>query len=624
MNTARSYVLIGVAFLVALGCSSTVLDDQPVDPSDLASLTAIRVDPPVVTLEATASQPATQTYRAFGMFPGGEREITDLTNFHLDNPAVGSFSRAAFLSSTNQGGSTNVLAQAGSISGSAKLTVHFTASVLVPPTSGTPLPSDPASRFSGTPSASRAPQVVYPNDGVMMPPNIQRLEVHFKPGSAQNTLFQLSFVSPTSTVTTYTRCGAMVAGGCVFPLDPATYAYVAGSNAGSGPVSLQVRGGDDNGTGFGESAKISLQFAQEPVSGGLYYWTTSNNTGIMRVDFGSTNLTPSLFLSPAQNGFPTCVGCHAISRDGTKMVSSLGGQNDGRLVFIADMKAPSKSLLTLSGTVPASMANQIQFASFNPAGDRFVANYGDTATLADRHKLWMHDGTTGLRIAAESIQLTFEPDHPDWSPNGDTIAFSKVGIHQTSQRPFNCGLEIVKKSGTAWSPPTTVVPIVTGKNRYNPNFAPDASFFIYSESTCPGGNNMSADCDADADPSATTWAVAPMAGAKPVALAKAAAQGVMDTQAQLSDTYPRFSPFLQKQGSGRLFWVTISSRRKAGLRDPGSYTGGLQWLWMFAVDPDKVAAGQDGSYPGFFLPFQDLSTSNHIGQWTQKVVVGPG
>ena len=64
MNTARSYVLLGLAFLVALGCSSTVLDDQPVDPSDLASLTAIRVDPPVVTLEATASQPATQTYRS--------------------------------------------------------------------------------------------------------------------------------------------------------------------------------------------------------------------------------------------------------------------------------------------------------------------------------------------------------------------------------------------------------------------------------------------------------------------------------------------------------------------------------------------------------------------------------
>jgi hypothetical protein len=31
-------------------------------------------------------------------------------------------------------------------------------------------------------------------------------------------------------------------------------------------------------------------------------------------------------------------------------------------------------------------------------------------------------------------------------------------------------------------------------------------------------------------------------------------------------------------------------------------------------------AGQDGSYPGFFLPFQDLLTSNHMATWTQKYV----
>lgn len=27
----------------------------------------------------------------------------------------------------------------------------------------------------------------------------------------------------------------------------------------------------------------------------------------------------------------------------------------------------------------------------------------------------------------------------------------------------------------------------------------------------------------------------------------------------------------------------------------------------------KVAAGQDGSFTAFYLPFQDLTTSNHIG-----------
>jgi hypothetical protein len=41
---------------------------------------------------------------------------------------------------------------------------------------------------------------------------------------------------------------------------------------------------------------------------------------------------------------------------------------------------------------------------------------------------------------------------------------------------------------------------------------------------------------------------------------------------------------------------------------------------MFAVDPAAILAGKDGSYPGFYLPFQDLKTSNHIAQWTQKIV----
>jgi hypothetical protein len=41
---------------------------------------------------------------------------------------------------------------------------------------------------------------------------------------------------------------------------------------------------------------------------------------------------------------------------------------------------------------------------------------------------------------------------------------------------------------------------------------------------------------------------------------------------------------------------------------------------MVAIDPDKVAQGVDPSYPAFCLPFQDLSTSNHIPQWTQVVV----
>jgi hypothetical protein len=41
---------------------------------------------------------------------------------------------------------------------------------------------------------------------------------------------------------------------------------------------------------------------------------------------------------------------------------------------------------------------------------------------------------------------------------------------------------------------------------------------------------------------------------------------------------------------------------------------------MAAVDPDKIANGEDGCYTAFALPFQDITTSNHIAQWTTKVV----
>ena len=51
----------------------------------------------------------------------------------------------------------------------------------------------------------------------------------------------------------------------------------------------------------------------------------------------------------------------------------------------------------------------------------------------------------------------------------------------------------------------------------------------------------------------------------------------------------------------------------ASLRQPGlrlkNYQANQQQLWMFAVDPAKILAGQDGSYTAFFLPFQDPTTS---------------
>jgi hypothetical protein len=92
------------------------------------------------------------------------------------------------------------------------------------------------------------------------------------------------------------------------------------------------------------------------------------------------------------------------------------------------------------------------------------------------------------------------------------------------------------------------------------------------------------------------------------------------------DTFPRPAPFLSEHRGTPIGWFTVSSQRRAGLRrffpnasvvgDPATQA----LLWMFAIDPAEVQNGSDGSRRGFFLPFQDLSTSNHMAQWTERIV----
>jgi hypothetical protein len=97
----------------------------------------------------------------------------------------------------------------------------------------------------------------------------------------------------------------------------------------------------------------------------------------------------------------------------------------------------------------------------------------------------------------------------------------------------------------------------------------------------------------------------------------------------LASSFPKWSPFLfhrTNQAGSRLEWITFSSTRKYGLRDPppgGTELNTGTLIWMAAVDPDRVAMGEDPSFPAFALPFQDLTTSNHIAQWTTAVIQPP-
>jgi hypothetical protein len=634
---------------------SVQFDGGPMDEPDAGPtvISSLRIEPEDAVLELDADEEGEQEYRVFAELEGSstEMDVTDRVVFYVpDNWHVGGFDGNGPVFTTNttdpRGGVLTVQATAANGDGSLEqietsLTVRYHARPSDPRDDGSgdfDVPNDAEELFEGDEDAARTPLLVYPNDGVLLPPNLQRLSVHFEPGNAANTLFEVAFDAEGVELRYYVRCGALVDLGCVLELDQPSFKLLADSSREGQEVTLRVRGTDDEGNAVGVSAEQTLSFARTDVRGALYYWRTTLPVGIMRVDFGTTALEPEPFLladdprlmlstnpaaDPPRDAVEpndACVGCHALSRDGSRIVASQGGQNKGQLVYIKDLTADptSGSFFTMNG----DNSNKIQFASFSPDADRFVAVYGDTETDADK-MLWFHDGDTGERLMDESFMLPWEPDHPEWSPDGETIALTHVGIHDTSQQPKKCGIEVLKldpgSPNNGWGDPVEVIPIADGLNRYNPSFVPDSSFFVYSESTCPGGAGQEDkdECDGDADDSAKTWAVLPEEGATPVRLARGGAPGVRDNGAvDLTDTFPRSAPFDSEYGSDEVYWVTISSQRRAGLYNDAHH----QLLWMFAIDPAKIRDGEDGSFPAFYLPFQDLNTANHIGQWTSQVV----
>jgi hypothetical protein len=177
-----------------------------------------------------------------------------------------------------------------------------------------------------------------------------------------------------------------------------------------------IRGTNDAGTGVGTSATFSMAFSKDPLRGGLYYWTTTQGTGIMRWDFGDTTKTVAERFIGTQFTGGTCVGCHALSRDGTKIIASAGGQNDGRLLlFDVARDAPM---------VPFPLVQHSQFESRNPMGTVFVGIYTDDRKMGSSNLL-VFDGMTGVKTGEIDLGGA-RGDHPDWSKDGNRIVFTSV------------------------------------------------------------------------------------------------------------------------------------------------------------------------------------------------------
>ncbi len=599
--------------------------------------TSLVLSPPSATMTVSNTGPAqTQQYTVMGTLNGQTQDVTSQATFSVYPPGAVTIDSSGLATSTGKGGGkVTVTAAIGNQTATANLIVYYTFTGADPGMANN-IPGDPSSIFTTTANdMTRAPQLVYPNDGVLFPPNITGIEIHFLPGSTSNTLFEVSLAGQIVTVNAFVRCTAPSGiNGCIYQPDPSLWQSVAVGNAGQGPVSLTVRGTDDTGTSVGNSSPFHMQFAQDNIDGALYYWTTSGKTAVMRWDFSGSTQSAQAYLTPTNTSI-ACVGCHALALDGSKMVVSSNGQGDGRLLLwdVTNNKA----------LVPYPLTQRSQFESWNADGSQFVGVYGDAQSTSRPAKagpvnLMIFDGKTGAVTTTIDL-MGARGDHPDWTKNADTtntIVFTSADptAPTTDQRPATGGIGYVQYDGAAWGAPQTLVPSVLGKNRYYPAIAPDGNLVVYDESTCTAGTPTMGtapdkSCDADTDATATMFITSLMNQGTPISLDNANRPGVADgTTTALTNSFPRWSPFIQKLSEQQnLMWLTFSSTRQYGLRAPPAptstdetKTGTL--IWMVGINPG--VGGADPSFTAFCLPFQDVTTSNHIAQWAKFFLQIPG
>ncbi len=649
IDRARLAVLLAVVSLtlpLASGCDCSgqlaprSMHDSAVDaPEDagpsISALTSFTISPLDQTLIVLDGVAATQTYTATGHFAdGSSHDVSTQVSWTVVAPRrLGAFASNVFTTGVTNGGNGQVTARANGMLVTTSITVIVRAGHSIPPTGGTAIPTMPGHLFAGPADASRAPQLVYPNDGVLLPPNLGRVEIHWLRGPATNTLFEVAFTNAVTDVRFYVRCerpAGVRADGCIYEPSGSYWTAIAETNRGDLPVLVTVRGTDDAGTAVGTSATIHIRFARDALMGTIYYWTTSAQS-ILRYDFGAATGMATPVITPMQAG-GMCVGCHAVSRDGTRIVASVGGQNHGGIELY--------DLTTFTALRSAPSEHVLQFGSFSPDGQQLVGCYGDNGADPTRGLLFFDTRCTAATMATcgQIVDMLSIEDrevtHPSWSPDGNHIAYTDVDGDTTSQRPRHGGIGMVDRAGTGWSAPHFLVPRQAGMNFINPDWSPDNAFLLLTRSMCPGGNLDDMDCNGDSDLSSVVLAV-PSAGGTPVELTRAMQPGVLDTpRTALNNTFARIAPFEFVLSSGdagtqRLMWVSFSTTRTYGLRDPAVLGGNVEsgmrgtYLWMTGVRPESVMAGADPSFAAFALPFQDLTTSNHIAQWTTQSVGTP-
>jgi hypothetical protein len=661
---------------------------------------SITIDPSDVTLDLVQGQPPpTQAFTVTYHPSSGDMDVSGQCTYVLTDTTLGAMNLNLFTAASDHGGTTQLIASFTDPSGqqqTALATIH----IRVHGTFQGPdcmgggcgmFPPDNAPQCTAT---NITPQIYYPNDGVLLPPNMEVVAVHFTPfpggpPAVPIQEFEIDFENANTDVRVLTKCSTQLmdtatpstaTGGCEYKLDQTVWDFIAKSNRGGDAVKITVRATTDGMCATSSTNSVNMAFAEQDLNGGIYYWkSTISNSGtggqIWAKEFGNAIPEEQITGNGALSG--TCYGCHSLSRDGKFMtVNQDDDDSDDEYSDVSSSLVDVKAKMTIGGA-----GNEPGFQSFLNDDSLFVASNGRPTGASNA--FFLFNGMTGAANAPATVPVgaaNTRPTMPDWSADGKTVYYVLPTKVATWSNAFGqmltdddhvFGGSIMSMS---YDPAAKMfgmpAPVITsaGENNYYPGISPDGAFLAFNRVAmqpvtnpitgrpdCMGtGLQVTCPNDSFSNTKARVWLLSTKAGAMAVD-AENLNGSPAASPVDVSNSWPRWSPFIQAYKGDKLLWITFSSTRDYGLRVRNHKTGMFQCypadsleqaggahgskfdpncqqpqIWMAAINLSHLEFNStDPSFVAFWLPFQaevnamGQPNHNHTAQWTQTVVDQP-
>jgi hypothetical protein len=521
-----------------------------------------------------------------------------------------------------------------------------------------------------SPQTLGAPTLVYPLDGVLLPPNMNVLEVQWVP-PAGAALFEVDFENAVTDVRVETPCNSItsVRGvqnvGCGLTLSQAEWTNIAQLNANGDPLQVTVRAAPPGLPCVTASPQtVRINFAKENLAGGIYYWQSATYGGIAGTtggiyyhDFGTFDPTPTPFYTSGAQG--TCVGCHTLSKDGMRMAlmtDDPDADDEYGDVSTHTMDVGSRTVIGGKNIGPG-------FQTFTHDHLLLIASTFKT-NMNKSFAVWNGDGTAQLATDPLVVNGTqIQGTQPNLSADDKTLVFVQPAAGTISMAGDHHFL-----GGSLWSAHfdtstyaltafTELLAAGAGQSFYYPDQSPDGNWVIFNETDGTTPANNDGDCFYSRQARVKIMHFPPQPGDTPLDLPN------LNVADGLSNSWPRWSPFVQEYKNHHIVWVTFSSNRDYGLHLKNTVNGYPQgspltdgsavsfdnyyppespsydqpqpatkqgitfdnyaapqiWMAAIVVDPDRSLDATDRSYPAFWLPFQDVTAHNHSAQWVATV-----